>query len=262
MFLSTVGRYLRFVAAQTAINYSAAMQFRLSLLMILSCSVAFEVAMLYLQVLLFALYPRVNGWTIQDHTLLYAIMWGAIDGVFLMAYGLFDIVRVATDGRLDAYLLYPIHPLCMILTSKIRVSSVGTWFAVLIFLKWAGITTASKIALYSVVTLLAAVIFVAFTIIIQGLSFYVRIGAGFPRQMMLCLYTVSLAPPVHRGLLLIITKTIIPSFFIAVLPVQIVKCFSWTDLGLLAVVAVGMMSGAIWLFNRGLQRYESGSSVG
>lgn len=258
MFLSTVGRNLRFIAAQTAVNYSASMQFRLSVLMILSCSVAFEVAMLYLQVFLFALYPQVNGWTIQDHTLLYAIMWGAIDGVFLIAYGLLDIAKVATDGRLDTYLLYPIHPLCMILSSKVRISSVGTWFAVLIFLKWAGITTVSKMVLYGVVTLLAAIIFTAFIIIVQGLFFYVKMGAGFPRQMMLCLYTVALAPPVHRGWLLIITKTVIPSFFIAVLPVKIVKCFSWTDLGILLIVAAGMMSGAVWLFNQGLRKYESG----
>lgn len=251
-------KYGRLFLTQIAINYSAAMQYRLSFVMAILTSVVFELASVYLQVFLFTLYPQINGWTLQEHILLYAVVYGAIDGVFIIAYGVIDVSKTLMHGKLDTYLLYPIHPLFAILTSKIRVTSLGTWCVVFVLLNWSGIMTVGKLALYGVVTLLAAMVFASFMVIVQSLFFFMRMGEGFPRQMQLCFYSLSLAPPVHRGLLLLVSKTVIPTFFIAALPARIVQSFSWSDFGLLCAAAFGLSTFAVWFFNRGLRKYESG----
>lgn len=259
MFLSTVGKYFRYFVSQAAINYSSAMEFKASFLILLVGGFLFEIAFLYLSVALFSHYPQINGWTLQQHIVLLAVGWGAIDMVFCVASGVIDFSRHINAGSLDQYLLYPIHPLIMLLMGKVRITSLGTMAAVFLFLHWSGLMSVSTLLLFGLAIILGAIIFISFMVIIQTVCFFVPVGAGLARQIMICLFNFMYVPPtVYRGALLLLTKTLFPSFFIAFLPAQLVMNFSWTDCGLLCGVAAGSALFAVWFFNRGLRKYESG----
>lgn len=182
------------------------------------------------------------------------------DGLVLfLTYGILDISALVGDGKLDQYLLYPIHPLVTIAAGKVRPLSLGTIVTIGFMLSWCGCTAAVQLLRFVLMVLLGALIYASFLVIIQSLSFFIGPSKRFANAIMFGVINLLYIPPtVCTGGLLLLTKTVMPIFFIAVLPMQLGKHFSWTGFGQLCAVTVGMMSGAVWLFNQGLRKYESG----
>jgi ABC-2 type transport system permease protein len=70
-------------------------------------------------------------------------------------------------------------------------------------------------------------------------------------------YPYTLFKPPFKYLLV----TLIPSFFVTTLPVSLVTEFSWITVAKLGAAAVGSTCIALFVFNHGLKRYESGSLI-
>jgi len=59
----------------------------------------------------------------------------------------------------------------------------------------------------------------------------------------------------------IITLTILPAFFMAILPTQLIAKFSWPLAGVFLGFTALITTFAVWFFNHGLRRYESGNLI-
>ncbi len=59
----------------------------------------------------------------------------------------------------------------------------------------------------------------------------------------------------------LILLTILPAGVMGTVSAQFVRAFSWTDLGQLLSAAAIALAVALWIFHRGLRRYESGSAI-
>jgi ABC-2 type transport system permease protein len=59
----------------------------------------------------------------------------------------------------------------------------------------------------------------------------------------------------------LILFTVLPAAFIGSVPAEFVRAFSWEQLGLMSAAAAGLLALAIFVFYRGLRRYESGSAI-
>jgi ABC-2 type transport system permease protein len=59
----------------------------------------------------------------------------------------------------------------------------------------------------------------------------------------------------------LILFTLIPAALMGAIPAEFILNFSWSTLGQLFLGAVGFLALAIFIFNKGLRRYESGSAI-
>lgn len=59
----------------------------------------------------------------------------------------------------------------------------------------------------------------------------------------------------------LILFTIIPAALMGAIPAEFIRAFTWSTLGELLLGAVGFLSLAIFIFQAGLRRYESGSAI-
>jgi len=94
------------------------------------------------------------------------------------------------------------------------------------------------------------------------IGFYVGNFEEGADQLFFALLGFTLYPQtVFSGALKLITLTILPAFFIAALPVSIMRTFSFTGLGIVAVAAVVSATLAITFFRISMRRYESGNAI-
>ena len=123
-----------------------------------------------------------------------------------------------------------------------------------------GYLTADGFLRYLVGVTVAVSIFLSFLTLAQSLSFWMGNTTAISQLALNALLTFSLYPgSLFEGAAKFILLTIIPASLIGSLPAEFVKSFSWDALLQLLVSAVLLVLFSIWVFYRGLKRYESGS---
>lgn len=255
---ATIARSIRFITAKVAINISASTEHRANFIIQIFGGMALELGFVMLWFMMFKRYPVINGWTFVDTALLLAVGWGAIDLVLTFAYGILDLAAFIENGSLDQYLIYPIHPLLLISLNKFRPFTLGTCVTVTYLLMVADASWGQCLR-YPLMLLLGAAMYLSFLIIIQSAAFFIGRTKRLSNQLMFLVINLLYIPPtVYDGSFRIVAKTVIPVFFVAILPAQLVKQFCWSGFGLLVAVVAGTSCCAVWFFNRGLRKYESG----
>jgi ABC-2 type transport system permease protein len=59
----------------------------------------------------------------------------------------------------------------------------------------------------------------------------------------------------------LILFTVLPAAFIGSVPAEFVRAFSWEQLAMMTAAAAGLLFLSVFVFYRGLRRYESGSAI-
>jgi ABC-2 type transport system permease protein len=104
------------------------------------------------------------------------------------------------------------------------------------------------------------VIFLAFNILWQSLSFWLGNAEGLATQMWNALITFATYPAsLFQGLVRVLLFTLLPAGFLSYIPVQLLRQFDPAWFAAEVAVAVGALTVAVWVFYRGLRRYESGN---
>jgi viologen exporter family transport system permease protein len=243
-------------------NILSAMEYRTSFLMQIAGMIVNDLALIGVWVIFFRRFPAINGWDLQDMALLFAIGTVNFALVMLFARGAMDLARTITRGELDYFFAFPQNILWHATAAKTDISALGDLvFGVGIFF-FSGQVSLTTAGLFLILSLITAVIFYSFLVIIQSIAFYIGNFEEAAEQIYYALTALTLFPPsIFSGGLKIITLTILPAFFVAILPVQLLQTFSVKMFGILILFTVGLFSFAVWFFNRGLRRYESGNLI-
>ena len=111
-------------------------------------------------------------------------------------------------------------------------------------------------------TLLAAVVFAAFLILIQSLAFWLGIMSNLSALALNALLTFGIYPiTLFDNYAKLILFTIIPAALMGAVPAEFIRAFTWQTLAQLLVGALVFLFVAIAVFRLGLKRYESGSAI-
>lgn len=111
-----------------------------------------------------------------------------------------------------------------------------------------------------VVIVASAVIFVACGVAFFSLAFWLGRVETVATQLWELLVTFSLYPePLFGGTLRFVLFTVLPAGFVGYLPVRILHAPSPTNVAALMIIAIAYLCLAIFIFDRGLRRYASGS---
>jgi len=258
-----VVRGLALILAYFKLNVSAAMEYRFTF-------VAQAVGMVFNDALVFFFWwvyfqnvQQVGGWTLGDVFVLWGFLATSV-GLTLVLFGnTHRLATIISDGQLDYYLALPPNPLLHPLVSRMNLSGwgdAGFGIASFAIAMWLGIL---PLGLAVVLTVMSTAIFLAFSVIAGSLAFFIGNAEAAAFQARDSIIMFSMYPgSIFSGWAKILLFTLIPAGFVAHVPVELLREFDPAKMGLLLAFTAGIWLVAIWVFQAGLRRYESGNLIG
>jgi ABC-2 type transport system permease protein len=253
---------LKFLVSLWKTNLASAMEYRVAFItqsigMILNDGVYFVVWIIF-----FDRFNTIQGWGITDMFIVFGVSASAFGLAGLLFGNAFNLADIITKGRLDYYLSLPRPTLLHVLASRTVPSSAGDFLYGFISFIASGQFSFNGLARFCLGILLATITFTAFLVIIQSLTFWMGSGGNFTALAVNAMVTFALYPiTLFDQTARLILFTIVPAAFMGVVPATFVRGFSWTLLGQMALASAVFLALAIFLFNMGLRRYESGSAI-
>lgn len=217
-------------------------------------------------IIFFDRFEQVHGWNLLDMFFLFGVVatgFGA--GTYLFGNAI-RLSFLIAEGQLDYYLSLPRPVLLHALASRSNASSAGDFTYGLLSFAAAAIysDTFSGLMLlrFFLASLAAVAVLISFLVIVQSLTFWIGNAPMLTYNAFNAIITFSLYPiTLFDGTAKLLLFTLVPAAFIGALPAEFVRQF---DLGQLAQICGGsviFLSLAVFVFYRGLRRYESGSAI-
>lgn len=261
--MHAIRTHIRFIRDYVVANFLVALEYRVSFISQLVGMIINDAMWVTFWWIYFTRFNVLGGeWQVEDVLALWALVAVAF-GLSMCLFGnMLGIAEIISHGKLDYYLTLPKNVLLHVLVSRMDVSAWGDLLfgtgLFVIFLR----PGPERIALFLLMALCAGVLFLAFNIVWQSLAFWLGNAEGLASQMWNALILFSTYPdPLFRGLVKGLLFTIVPAAFMSHLPVRLLR-----DPDLLLIlgeigVAVGALVFAVFVFYRGLMRYESGNMM-
>jgi ABC-2 type transport system permease protein len=255
-----VAKLFAFVGAYMRTNMATALEYRASLVMQVAGMFVTDTLWVIFWGLYFTKFPVLKGWTFDDVMVLwaaFAMSAGIVMGLFSNALRIPELV---VQGQLDYYLSLPKDVLLHLLVSRISTVSFGdlifgpVLLVVMVHLTWL------RMLIFLACVLLSAVVMLSFFVLAGSLTFFLGNSTTLSGQLNMALVHFSSYPaPIFQGAVKVVLFSLIPAGFITTLPVELVRAFSWSGFLTLVAGAALFLGLAIWVFGRGLKRYESGN---
>jgi ABC-2 type transport system permease protein len=260
--MKEIQREWTFLLALWKANLLAAMEYRAAFLsqvigMILNNAIYFVFWILFFQ-----RFREVRGWGLNDMLLLFAIVAVGFGLATFLFGNVLSLAEVIAEGRLDYYLSLPRPVLIHVLASSSIPSGLGDFTYGLFSFAIAGHFTVDAIARFVLGSLLAALVFLAVLVIAHSAAFWMGSANQLAAQVTMAMVTFALYPlTLFDGTAKLILFTVLPAAFVGAVPAEFVRAFTWQSFGQLLGAAVVFLGLAVFVFHRGLQRYESGSAI-
>jgi ABC-2 type transport system permease protein len=211
-------------------------------------------------VLFFTRFQVLRGWTVAD----VVTVWALAAAGFGLAHAVWGNVvalpGMIARGELDVWMLYPRPLLAHLLLGKSDVTAWGDVLFGYAVYAWFVRPDLPHLALFAVLSLAVAALFVGLGVLVGSLGFYLGNATILAEQWTGATITFATYPsPIFTGAIKVVLFTVVPAGFINQLPVEALRTLSlrWaslTLLGSLAFVGLGVL-----VFRRGMRRYESGN---
>ena len=193
-------------------------------------------------------------------------MWAVAASGFGIAFAVmgnaWHLAGLIVNGQLDSWMLHPRAILPHLLVGRTVASAWGDaafgYLAYLLFVR----PDLAHFAMFIVLSLSVAVLFVGFGVLSASLTFYLGNGTLLSEQWRFAAITFSTYPePLFSGAAKVLLYTAIPAGFISYVPVRALRTLSLVDAGLAIAGALVVAGLGVGLFYLGLRRYESGNLI-
>ena len=115
---------------------------------------------------------------------------------------------------------------------------------------------------FALACLAAVAVLISFLVLVQSLTFWIGNTSLLTTNAFNAIVTFSLYPiTLFDGTAKLLLFTLIPAAFIGALPAEFVRRFDLVQLAQLCAGSAVFLFLAIFVFYRGLRRYESGSAI-
>ena len=252
----------RLVSGYFRHNLMSAMAYRGAFLMQVAGMILNNSMLLFFWWVLFTRLPTLQGWTMSQVMILYALVAFGFGGANIVCGNALLVARTIVRGELDYYLALPADPLVHLLVSRMSLSAWGDLlFGLGVFLI-ADPAWLRHLPLFLLLGLLAGLVFVAFSVLVGSLAFWVGNADNLAAQAINALITFGIYPiEIFPGTVQWLLYTLIPAAFIGSMPAALLTEFDAGRLALLVAVTAGLVLLARTVFQWGLRRYESGNLV-
>ena len=253
-------RFIRLTLLLVRQGILSAMQYRGSFLSQTIGMILNNMFWLVLWWVYFQRFPDVRGWGFRDTLIIFSLSCYFFGLLHLFAAGTIEIAGKISRGEIDSALTLPGSPIWHLAVSRMHISALGDLVFGIGTAAWVFAAEPEKLLLFILVGPISALIFFSFALCMQSLAFFVGHFEEAAAGLYWGLLTFGLYPgTIYRGALKLLTLTVLPAFFVYLLPVRMLREFSWIDLLWLGLAALGYLAIATQVFSAGLRRYESGN---
>ncbi len=253
---------LKFLIAIWETNLQSAMEYRAAFLTQVIGMIANNFIYFAIWIIFFDKFKDVRGWGVNDMYLTFGVLASSFGLVSLLFGNTFTLSDIIAKGRLDYYLSLPRPVLLHTVASRTIASGMGDFLYGFISYGLSGYFTWDGLARFVLAALLAATVFGAFLILTQSLAFWFGSMSNFSGLMLNAMLTFGIYPiTLFDSYAKLILFTIIPAALMGAVPAEFIRAFTWEVLGQLLLGAIGFLALAIFVFHKGLRRYESGSAI-
>jgi len=213
-------------------------------------------------IILFTKVDHIGGWNLRDCALMYGLVALSV-GMFAVSFGgVSSLSRLIAEGELDSFLSQPKSVLISSIASKTNIAGWGDILSGLILIGFSGYTSLEALGAVLICSLCSMVLYTVTGVLIHSSAFWLGPTDSLSMQVHEFVLAFSLYPgTIFSGMLRIVLFTLIPAGFISFLPVEIIRSFSWKELGFLLLGVLSYTSLALFIFSAGLRRYESGNRL-
>lgn len=250
----------RFAAALLSTSVRAALAERGAFLMRAALMAVNNGIFFTFWIVLLSRVPQIRGYTLGDVAVLYGVVAVAHGLAVFVAGGIQYLARVIHDGELDALLAQPKPTLLYAVGLRSQPSGLGDIVSGLLMIALSGRVGLMGIPIVLFAVVAGAVVLVATAVILHSSAFWLGRTETASRQLYEGTLMFSLYPDtLFGGPMRWVLFTVLPAGFVGYLPAQLIRVPSpSTALALMLGVAVYAMV-AVWVFQRGLRSYCSGS---
>jgi len=254
--------HLKFLLAVWKANLQSAMEYRASFLAQMFGMIANNTIYFLIWVIFFDRFNDVRGWGLGDMYVTFGVSASAFGLVSILFGNTFSLGEIITRGRLDYYLSLPRPVLLHAVSSRMISSGAGDFVYGFLSYAVSGSFSWDGLLRFGLAVLLAAVVFGSFLILVQSLTFWIGstsnlIQVATNAMVTFAIYPITLFDKSAR----LILFTVIPAALMGTVPASFTRHFTWQTLAILLGGAVAFLLLAIFVFQRGLRRYESGSAI-
>jgi ABC-2 type transport system permease protein len=253
---------LKFLLAIWKANLLSAMEYRAAFLSQAIGMIVNDFMYFVIWIIFFDRFKDVRGWGLNDMYLTFGVLASSFGLVSLLFGNAFNLSDIISKGRLDYYLSFPRPVLLHAVASRMIASGMGDFSYGFISYGLSGYFTWDGLVRFILATLLAAVVFAAFLILIQSLAFWLGIMSNLSALALNAMLTFGIYPiTLFDNYAKLILFTLIPAALMGAVPAEFIRAFTWQTLAQLLVGATVFLLIAIAVFRLGLRRYESGSAI-
>ena len=261
-----MGRHLSFVLALWKTNLLSAMEYRVSFLTQVVGMMLNNALYFVFWIIFFARFEEINGWDLVDMLFLFGVVatgFGAGTYLFGNAIRLSSLIA---EGQMDYYLSLPRPVLLHALASRSNASSAGDFtyglFSFGVAIYFSGSFSGLMLLRFALGCLAAIVVLISFLVLVQSLTFWIGNTELLRAHAFNAIVTFSLYPiTLFDGTAKLLLFTLIPAAFIGALPAEFVRRFDLLQLVQICAGGAIFLLLAVFVFYRGLRRYESGNAI-
>ncbi len=253
---------LKFLSAVWKANLLSAMEYRVAFLSQVIGMMVNNFMYFVIWIIFFDRFQDVRGWQLSDMYLTFGVLASAFGLVSMLFGNAFNLSDIISKGRLDYYLSFPRPVLLHAVASRMIASGMGDFTYGFVSYALSGYFSWDGLVRFILAALLAAVVFAAFLILIQSLSFWLGIMSNLSALALNAMLTFGIYPiTLFDNYAKLILFTLIPAALMGAVPAAFIRAFTWQTLAQLLVGAIIFLFIAVVVFRLGLRRYESGSAI-
>lgn len=254
--------YLRMARAYLRLNWRIQMEYKAAFASQFLAMFLNNSTWLVFWLLFFNRFPVVKGWGQTEVVTLWAVCAAGFGLSSACFFNLQNLAGLIARGQLDTWLLYPRALLPHLALGKMSASAVGDlafgYFIYLVLVR----PDLPHFALFVVMTVSVAVLFVGFNLMRGSLAFFVGNAEVLSEQWFFSMVTFSTYPScLFDGWMKLVLYTVIPAGFVAGLPVEALRYFDLTAAALSILGALAVLAAGAGLFVLGLRSYQSGNLI-
>jgi ABC-2 type transport system permease protein len=211
----------------------------------------------------FRRFHDLGGFGVTDMELTYGVVACGFGISVALAGGLRELSRMVVEGALDSYLTQPKPVLVRALCSRTLASGWGDLVSGLGMVAFSRQVSVTHLPYLLLAMLLSAAVFSAAGVIFHSAAFWLGPVDSLARMLWEFLITFSIYPePIFGGGIRILLFTLIPAAFSGFLPARLAHDPTLANLATAVGGAALVVCAALFVFERGLRRYESGNQIG
>jgi ABC-2 type transport system permease protein len=252
--------YIRLVATYTRLNLKAQLEYRGAFASQVAAMFVNDGMWVVFWMFFFTRFPVLRGWALVD----VMTLWAVVAAGFGIAYGVMgnahQLASLITHGELDLWLFLPRPVLPHLLVGRSIATAWGdAAFGYVVYFALVR-PDLTHMALFVLLTFIVAVAFVGLGVMTGSLAFYMGNASALSEQWKFAVITFATYPPtLFDGVVKVLLFTVVPAAFVSYIPVETLRTLSAWHLLSAVGGALALLAGGVWMFYRGLRRYESGN---